>query len=96
MSDIKEMITRWAKEPYIEHEDYNKCGLCLKNKIQSQVANEFLEAGKLSAENLTEMFNEIDRRFKETELYKRVQSMLKSGKTIEQVAAELLKEGIDI
>jgi hypothetical protein len=96
MSDIKELITRWAKEPYIEHEDYNKCGLCLREKIKSQVANEFLEAGKLSAENLKEMFEEVDRRWQETELYLRVQSMLKAGKTLEQVSEELAKEGIDI
>ena len=56
MSDIKQLIENIAKYPHIEHEEYEKCGLCWKEKIKSQVANEFLIAGKLSAENLKEMF----------------------------------------
>jgi hypothetical protein len=96
MTNIKSMLESWAKDPYIEHEDYNKCGLCLREKIKSQVANEFLEAGKLTSDNLKEMFDEVDKRWRETELYLRVQSMIKSGKTLEQVSEELQKEGIDI
>lgn len=92
---IKQLMENYAN-PYIEHEPVEKCGLCLKNKIHSQVANEFLQAGKLSAENLTEMFQEVDRRWKETELYQRVRGMLSQGKTLEQISEELLQEGIDI
>jgi hypothetical protein len=96
MSDIKDLIEKMAKDPYITHEDVTKCGQCWKEKIKSEVANDYLVAGKLGAENLKEMFEEIDRRWKQTELYLRVQEMLKSGKTIEQVQSELQNEGIDI
>lgn len=93
--EVKQLMESYAN-PYIEHEEYEKCGLCLKNKIHSQVANEFLQAGKLSAENLTEMFAEVDRRWKETELFQRVRKMLSQGRTLEQISEELSQEGIDI
>jgi len=98
MSDIKQLMENMAARygAPLEHEDVTKCGLCWKNKIQSEVANEFLKAGKLSAENLKEMFEETNRRWKETELYLRVQEMLKSGKTIEQISEELQGEGIEL
>lgn len=96
MSDIKQLIENMAQKPYLDHEDVTKCGLCWKNKIQSEVANEFLQAGKLSADNLKEMFEEVNKRWHETELFLRVREMLKTGKTIEQVEEELQKEGISI
>jgi superfamily II helicase len=96
MSDIKNLINNMAKNPYIEHEDVTKCGQCWKEKIKSEVANEFLKAGKLTSDNLVEMFAEIDRRWKQTELYQKVQVLLKTGKSIEQVQEDLAKEGIEI
>lgn len=98
MSDIKQLIENMAKRygAPLEHEDVTRCGMCWKNKIQSEVANEFLVAGKLSAENLKEMFAEVESRWKQTELYLRVQDMLKTGKTIEQIEKELQAEGIEI
>mgnify|MGYP001564862132 CR=1 FL=1 len=96
MPNVKKMLESWAKDTTIEHEDYNKCGTCLKEHIKSQVANEFLQAGKLSAENLTEMLDEVDKRFRETELYIRVRKMLDEGKNMEQISMELEQEGIDI
>ena len=97
MSDIKELVEHLAKNAYIEHkEDVTKCGQCWKEKIKSEVANEFLQAGKLSADNLKEMFEEIDRRWKTTEIYLRVQAMRAEGKEIEDIQAELRKEGIEI
>ena len=92
---IKQLMENYAS-PYIEHEDVEKCGQCLKNKIHSQVANEFLQTGKLSAENLTEMFEEVDRRWRETELYQKVRGMLSQGRTLEEISEELSREGIDI
>lgn len=97
MSDIKQLIENMSKNSYIEHaEDVTKCGQCWKEKIKSEVANEFLTAGKLSSENLKEMFEEINKRWQSTELYLRVQELLKAGKTIEQARDELKKEGIEI
>ena len=92
---IKQLMENFSN-PLIDHEDYEKCGTCLREHIKSQVANEFLQAGKLSAENLEEMFDEVDRRFRETELYKRVRTMMSQGRTLEEVSLELEKEGIDI
>jgi hypothetical protein len=98
MSDIKKLIENMASrygEP-LDHEDVTKCGLCWKNKIQSEVANEFLQAGKLSSEHLKEMFAEVEKRWQQTELYLRVQEMRKTGKSIEEIEKELQQEGIDI
>lgn len=94
MSDIKKLIENMAANPFIEHTDVTKCGQCWKEKIKSAVANEFLVAGKLSADNLKDMFDEIDKRWRQTELYLRVQSMLKDGKGVEDIKQELEKEGI--
>ena len=97
MSEIKQLIENMAKNSYVEHaDDVTKCGQCWKEKIKTEVANEFLAAGKLSADNLKEMFDEIDNRWKQTELYLRVQDMLKTGMKIEQIETELNKEGINI
>ena len=98
MSDIKELIENMAKQygAPLDHEDVTKCGLCWRNKIQSEVANEFLQAGKLSSENLAEMFEEVNKRWHQTELFLRVREMLKTGKTIEQIDEELQKEGISL
>ena len=96
MSNVKDLIESFANAPDVEHEDYNKCGTCLREHIKSQVANEFLQAGKLSAENLKEMFDEVDKRWRETALYFRVKKMIDEGKSMEQITMELEQEGIDI
>lgn len=95
MSDIKELVESLSKRKP-EHDDVTKCGSCWKEKIRSEVANEFLKAGKLSADNLKEMFAEVNKRWKTTELYLRVQAMLAEGKKIEQIAQEFEAEGIQI
>jgi len=98
MSDIKQLIENMASRygTPLEHEDVTRCGQCWKNKIQSEVANEFLQAGKLSSDNLKEMFEEVDKRWHQTELFLRVKEMLKTGKTIETIEVELQAEGIEI
>jgi hypothetical protein len=97
MSKFKELITSMASYPPPEHQDeLEKCGMCLKEHFRSQVAKEFLDAGKFDENHLKELFDEVDRRFHETELYKRVRTMLASGKSIEQIDEELQKEGISI
>ena len=96
MSDIKKLIENMAKNPFIEHTDVTKCGQCWKEKIKSEVANEYLAAGKLTADNLKEMFLEVDKRWKTTELYLRVQDMRVEGKSIEDIKNTLQAEGIEI
>ncbi len=96
MTGIRELIEQMALHPFIEHEDVTKCGQCWREKIKSEVANEFLKKNKLSQQNLKEMFEVIEERWKQTELYLRVQEMRKEGKTVEQIAKELEAEGIEI
>ena len=60
MSDIKNLIENMAMNPFIEHPDVTKCGQCWKEKIKSEVANEYLAAGKLNSDSLKEMFAEIE------------------------------------
>lgn len=95
MSDIKALVENLAKRKP-DHDDVTKCASCWKEKIRSEVANEYLKAGKLSAEHLKDMFAEVNKRWKTTELYMRVQSLLAEGKTIEEVQTLLQAEGIEI
>lgn len=96
MSDIKKILENFANNAYIEHEDHSKCGQCWKEKIKSEVANEFLTAGKLDAQYLKEMFEEIERRWQKTELYLRVKGMLDSGMKLEAIREKLELEGIEL
>ncbi|HBI00974.1 MAG TPA: hypothetical protein DDY18_05055 [Flavobacterium sp.] len=96
MSDVKKLIENFANSVYIEHEDHTKCGQCWKEKIKSEVANEFLKAGKLDQNNLKEMFEEIDKRWQQTALYLRVKEMLSSGMKLEKIREILELEGIEI
>ena len=96
--NVRGMVEMWAKEPYIsDHEDVTKCGLCLRQKIQSEVATEFLQDTSLGDEDLlNRVSNETNRRFKETDLYKRVKSLMNDGHDLRKIAEDLLKEGIEI
>lgn len=96
MSDVKTLIENFAKNTYVEHEDHTKCGQCWKEKIKSEVANEFLKAGKLDQKYLKEMFEEIDKRWQQTALYLRVKEMMASGMKLEKIRETLELEGIEI
>jgi hypothetical protein len=95
-NDTAKSIVEYFSKGIPEHEDTSKCGLCLKEKIKSEVANEYLKAGRLQAEDLPEMFEEIEKRWKETDLFKRVRLMLDTGKSLKEIEEELSKEGIEI
>ena len=96
VSEIKDLLQNMASNPFIEHEDITKCGQCWREKIRSEVANEFLLAGKLSQENLKEMFAEIDKRWSQTELFLHVKELQRQGKSIDEISAQLEQEGIYI
>lgn len=96
MGKVKEIMQHYAENAYVEHEDHTKCGQCWREKIKSQVASEFLAAGKLDDKHLNEMFDEIDKRWRETELFLRVKKMLDAGQTLESISEQLELEGIEI
>ena len=96
--DFKEMVKYWANAPYIICDDVDKCGQCLKEKIKSEVSKEFLslKVGNVETKDIVEIEKEIDRRFHETPLYKRVRSLLDQGQDLKKIAEDLSNEGIEI
>lgn len=82
------------KEPFIEHEDYEKCGACWREVIKSQYAKELLESG-IEVE-FSKFFDEVDRRWRETPLYKEVHTLLETGLTIEEVSNIMEAKGVII
>jgi len=79
---------------YMEHQDYEKCGQCWKQKLISDVAKEQKAAGKPF--DLVSIFEEADKRWKETSLFKEVTGLLKSGLTIDEAQALMEAKGIQI
>ena len=79
---------------FMEHKDFEKCGQCWKQKLISDVATEMKAAGKEF--DLIAIFEEADKRWKETSLYKEVKGLLKSGLTIDEAQAIMAAKGIDI
>ena len=81
-------------DPELDHTDYMKCGQCWRLKIQSDVAEELKASGEQF--NLGQMFKETDKRWRETSLFKEVQSMLRQGINISEVAKTMAEKGIEI
>ena len=90
---LKEILEAWST-PYIQHDDYQNCGQCWREMIKSEVCKEMLATGKEI--ELVHVMDEIDKRWKETSLYKRVQDLKEKGLSIEQAGEMLEKEGIII
>ena len=70
--------------PFIEHEDYEKCGQCLKEMISHQVAKEMVLSGRFDDSCIGDYFREVDVRFKETYLFKEMTKLKSEGKTISE------------
>lgn len=77
---------------FMEHKDYEKCGQCWKQKIIADVASEMKAAGKPF--DLVAIFEEADKRWKATSLYKEVKALLATGLSIEEVEAIMEAAGI--
>lgn len=70
------LIERLSQFPqHLDHEDYNKCGSCLKQVIQHQIAQEFVLQGKINDSFLPELWNEAQKRFHESSLYKQIMEL---------------------
>jgi len=97
MKDYIKIVEGWAEDPWMPHEDYTKCGLCWKQKIQSDISKEFLETNQeVSTEDLNQILDETNKQWHKTPLYIRVKNMMKMGKTLNEITEELSKEGIEI
>lgn len=95
MSDIKRVFDNWASYP-IEHEDYEKCGLCWKNKIRGDVAREFIAVGQNNQKDLNSFDKEVETRWKNTPLFKEVKGLLSLGHTIQEAEKIMSERGIEI
>lgn len=96
-NDIKHVFELWASsDSFIEHSDYEKCGQCWKEKLRSDVAKDFLKEGRTSEKDLTPMYMEIDRRWRETSLFKEVSLLMESGFNIDQITDMMSAKGIAI
>lgn len=95
MDDSKlTFIERMALLPlHLEHKDYNKCGLCLKEVINSEVAKEMVKVGKITNDFLKEYEAETKRRFQDSFLFKEIHRIKNSGKTLNEAIKEMEDKG---
>lgn len=83
--DLTSYIELQAKTaPLLDHEDYNKCGQCLKSMIRYQVACELSRQGKIGNEYITDMENEVTLRWQESYLFREISRLKKTGLTLEE------------
>ncbi len=90
----KTLIEEYAsRAPFIEHEDFNKCGQCLKQMISHQVAKKYVLMGKISNDYIKEYLQECDSLFQESFLYKEIKSMLNSGIPLQEAIKKMEDKG---
>lgn len=89
------LIERFAEKPqYLDHADnYEKCGVCLKQMIQYEVCKEFVLKGQITNEYVPAMEQEVNRRWQESELYLEIQKLKSSGKTLDEAIAIMESRG---
>lgn len=94
----KRIIELWASEDrkLIACEDFTKCGACWKEELRANVANEFLKAGKVADSDLGALCLEVDRRYKETAIYKEVKAMMNTGKSLDEIEQIMAEKGVSI
>lgn len=79
-----------------DHADYSKCGTCWLRVIQSEVAKDFLKSGTTGQDDYEAFQKAVQERWRETALYKRVQSLREGGMDMDGIADLLMKEGIEV
>lgn len=93
-NDLNSYIELQAKSsPILDHEDYQKCGLCLKNMIRYQVACELSRQGKISPEYITEMETEVKLRWEQSYLFREISRLRKTGLTLEDAIKKMEGRG---
>lgn len=95
---LRKIIKNWADGPYIPCDDVYKCGQCLREQLKSEVCKEFLSlhTGDIDTVDIVEIEAETKRLFQQTPLYKRVKSLQDQGQSLQDIEADLRKEGIEI
>ena len=93
--DKKTIIEDWAsREPFLDHEDYKKCGSCLREVLRKEVAQEFMREGKINNNYLAPLEKEVTRRFQESFLFKEITRLKKEeGFTLDEAIAKMEKMG---
>lgn len=86
------ILRRFVTNKFIEHPD-GTCGACLREMIKCEVAKEYIDSDVV---NVTGFFKEVDRRWRETPIYKEVKALLDSGKTLDEVVEIMAEKGIEI
>lgn len=90
----KRLIEHYATPGELDHaDDVTKCGRCLRQTISKNVAQSYLDAGVF---NIEDMFKEIEQKWRETDLYKRVQELAADGHNLVEIERLLELEGIEI
>jgi uncharacterized protein YfbU (UPF0304 family) len=88
----RKMIQLWADEPYITHEDFTRCGQCYKQKLTSDVSKEFLEQDRASTiDDVKALTAEVDKRWEQTDLYKKMKELLDKGMGFDAAVKEMAK-----
>lgn len=87
-------IERMANlEPHLEHQDYEKCALCLKQVINFEVAKEMISCGKKDDSYMKEYEREVNKRFQNSFIFKEIHRIKSTGKTLDEAVSELEKMG---
>jgi hypothetical protein len=90
--DAKALLELYANDPYIVHDDYEKCGQCFMNKIKQDVAKKYL------AENNSDIvayYQDVLSGWRTTKIFLRASELVKSGKSIDEALAQMKTEGYD-
>jgi hypothetical protein len=95
ISDNSTYIERQAEiKPFLDHkEDHVKCGTCTKNLIRYEVAKEMRLVGKISDDYIKEYEDLVDKRWKESFIYKEVNRRIKAGLNLNDAIKQLEAEG---
>jgi len=91
--DFKEMLIS-RLDPLVDHER-DQCGLCCKQYIMEDVANEILDQ-ELNITDLKGFYDEVDKRWIQSPIYKQVVDLMSRGLPLEDVEEMLEKQGIFI
>ena len=86
-SEMRELVQRWAKDPYIEH-DVETCGHCHKEKLKADAMAEVLEMNP-APENLLEAgLDLMKKKWQESKFFKLWQEERAAGREPEKAFAE--------
>jgi len=95
MKDFKKFLEHKAS-PSIDDTNYETCGQCWRNTIDAQVAQEYLDDGKVSPQLLDDYFKECEKKWQQTPLYLEVESLRAQGKKYDEIEKIMGSKGIEL